>query len=85
MSTKENFRRVLLSFGFKQLKSYRKGITPYEHEEEGIYCELYRDEHPYVWAIGGDLRDSRSYPGGFAYWKPEELRSELIEKKVQEG
>lgn len=75
--SEQSFRQVLLSFGFKRLKKHRDYVFPYHHEETGMYCEVYKDRHPYAWAIGGNLRSSDSYPGGHIYWKPNDLRAAI--------
>lgn len=68
-----DFQSVLRHFGFRQMKDqkgcYQKGNWYAEIIDHGGWHS--------VWMIGGGLKDTHLFPGGWSYHYPRELNDEL--------
>lgn len=67
------FIKTLKELGFKKMN--RSSIS-YEHgERHEWYAEMLDDR---VWITGKGLKEMQSYPGGWVYSDPKELKEDVL-------
>jgi hypothetical protein len=69
-----SFKRMLTVLGFKPIKDLPGS---FQHKDNDWYAELLNDR---VWIVGQGIKDSRSFPGGWVYWSPKEIKEEVTKR-----
>jgi hypothetical protein len=72
--SQNSFKRVLKLFGFKKISN--KYPTSYSHGRWHAEIHDHGGWHT-VWMVGGELKSSSFFPGGWVYGSPKELSDEL--------
>lgn len=72
-----SFKRMLTHLGFK---ADREFPTSFGHRKENWYAEIqeYSSGAFNVWMTGPELKDSNGFPGGWVYWEPKDIETEIL-------